>query len=87
MRKVPIVLISILFMIFILGKMDKENMSTERNTIDVSSISEFTDLNYYLFCDTAVNTNVTDIEHDYAILGNGIDNIEEGGSILSKNKV
>ncbi len=86
MRKVIIFLTGILLMMSNLMSVNGENKRIGQDTNDFYSMSNFTDLNYYLFCDTAVNTNVSDIEHDYAIIGNGVDNIKEGKELYEKFK-
>lgn len=86
MRKVIILLIGILLMMSDLMRVNGENKKMGQDTNDFYSMSDFTDLNFYLFCDTAVNSNVSDIEHNYAIIGNRADNIEEGKELYKKFK-
>lgn len=86
MRKVIIFLAGILLIMPDLMRVNGENKRMGQDTSVFYSVNDFTDLNFYLFCNTAVNANVADIEHDYAIIGNRAGNIEEGEELYKNFK-
>lgn len=65
-------------------KVEEENMKMGQVEVEFCNINEFTNLNYYLFCDTLLVTGPSDIENEYAILGNDICTIEEGKTAFQK---
>lgn len=84
MKKGCVFLIIVLQTILSGLKVGEENMKIEQNENNFCDISEFADLDYYLFCDTTIITGPSDLETRYMILGNDVCTIEDGEQLYQK---
>ncbi|MBO5055725.1 MAG: hypothetical protein J6C64_05135 [Lachnospiraceae bacterium] len=76
-----ILLVTIFFV-----KIYKAGTEMKEDTNKIYSISEFQNMNYYILCDTALNSEVTDIVHTYGIYGEDADDFNKGTKLYQEYK-
>ena len=74
----------ILYLMVIQAVKVKEDSQLELLTKDFCDISEFTDLDYYLFCNTELHKDVSGFEYKQAIIDNETRNINEAKELYQK---